>query len=208
MIEDELAPWVERHGWDPGAEAYGRLEVLMDLWTRYGGAMNLHGARTRGELVRHVQDGLETVLCARQATAIGPQTRWLDVGSGGGFPILVVVAVVGCVATAMEPRQKRAAFLELAFGAIESGSSRVSRSRIDGKTWHENAIVGHIGGDSGPFEVATARAVFSPADWLLLGRTCVARPGVVMVHGAAADLPPANATIEGTFSPIHAYCFT
>ena len=205
VIADELAPWVERHGWDPGAEAYARLTVLMDLWQRYGEVMNLHGARTREELVRHVQDGLETALCAARAFGVTPETRWLDVGSGGGFPALVVAAAVGCALTAVEPRQKRAGFLEMAFGAIESKSSRVIRARLGDSTWNEEAAGGEDWRVAGGYTVASARAVWSPAEWLERGTKLVSRPGVVMVHGALRRDP--REFVDGTFSRIEAYLY-
>jgi 16S rRNA (guanine527-N7)-methyltransferase len=210
VVEDELRPWVERHGWDPGADAYARLGVLLDLWARYGSAINLHGARTREDLVRHVQDGLETALCVQRAMAVVPATRWLDVGSGGGFPALVVAASLPCAMTAVEPRQRRASFLELAFAAIESKSSRVIRARFGGSTWNQERIAGLAGADASRFEVASARAVWPHAAWLELGKTLVARPGFVVVHGAISPeiaLIP-HIEVAGTFSPIRAYCFT
>jgi 16S rRNA (guanine527-N7)-methyltransferase len=206
VIEEELGPWVERHGWDPGPDAYARLAILMELWTRYGAVMNLHGARTRAELVRHVQDGLETGLCARRAIEIDAATRWLDVGSGGGFPALVVAATLPCGVTATEPRQKRASFLELALGAVELKSSRVIRARIDASTWNENAAAGVDMAHREPFRVVSSRAVFTPAVWLELGKALVARPGIVVVHGAVAEQP--RVEIAGTFGPIAAHCFT
>jgi 16S rRNA (guanine527-N7)-methyltransferase len=206
VIADELAPWVERHGWDPGAEAYARLTVLLDLWQRYGEVMNLHGARSRDELVRHVQDGLETALCATRAFRVTPETRWLDVGSGGGFPALVVSASMGCPVTAVEPRQKRAGFLELAFGSIESRSSRVIRARLGDSTWNKEALNGQSGRSDVEFEVASARAVWGPAEWLERGINLVSRPGVVVVHGEVGRDP--RAVIDGTFSRIEAYRFT
>jgi 16S rRNA (guanine527-N7)-methyltransferase len=206
VIADELAPWVERHGWDPGADAYARLTVLMGLWQRYGEVMNLHGARTRDDLVRHVQDGLETALCAAKTCTLTAETQWLDVGSGGGFPALVVAAATGCAMTAVEPRQKRAGFLELAFAAIESKSSRVIRARLEDSTWNEE-FGGSMDGRCGrPFCVATARAVWAPAEWLELGKNLVSRPGAVIVHGIAGRDP--RAFVDGTFSRIEAYCFT
>lgn len=202
VIEEELGPWVERHGWNPGADAYARLAVLVDLWLRYGAAMNLHGARTRGDLVRHVQDGLETALVAGRALAIAAETTWLDVGSGGGFPALVVAATLPCRVVAVEPRQKRASFLELAFGAIECGSSRVVRARYGDPTWEESVLGGVVTGSHSAFSIASARAVWPPAEWLEVGKRIVAAPGIVVVHGAIDA--KFEARIEGTFGPITA----
>jgi 16S rRNA (guanine527-N7)-methyltransferase len=210
VIGDVLAPWVERHGWDPGGDAWARIETLVELWERYGAAMNLHGAKTRDALLRHVQDGLETALCARRATEVSAETRWLDVGSGGGFPALVVAATLPCAVIAVESRQRRASFLDLAFSAIERGSSRVIRGRFDATTWNENVVSGLLDSVGGRISIASSRALFSPAEWLEQGRNVVSARGVVVVH--ARDRAPEDehlvCTVSGTLGLIAAYCFT
>ncbi len=173
---------MERHSWTLSEAALARLEVLLEHWLRYGAVMNLTGARTRQELLPHLRDGLETALCVRRVRAVDAETRWIDIGSGGGFPGLVVGAVLPCQLWLVEPRQKRAAFLELASRAIERSSIVVNRERFERSTWGEKAANGFIRPAIGEFQVASARAVFEPAKWSEMGRDVVESGGHVVLH--------------------------
>ncbi len=161
--------------------ALGRLMTLCSLWLRYGRAMNLVGARDEASLLPHLGDGLATVACAQRCLSLGPQTRWLDVGSGGGFPALIVAAVTPCAVTLVEPRQKRAGFLELALGSIVD-NGRVIRARADDVTWDENASERDKSRYKASFGVASSRAVFAPDVWLGFGEKLVMEGGVLLAH--------------------------
>ena len=161
--------------------ALDRLMALCSLWLRYGRAMNLVGARDEASLLPHLGDGLATVACAQRCLPLTEQTRWLDVGSGGGFPALIVAAVTPCALTLVEPRQKRASFLELALGSIVD-NGRVIRARADDVTWDENASEHERGRYKASFSVATSRAVFAPDAWLEFGEKLVMDGGVLLAH--------------------------
>jgi 16S rRNA (guanine527-N7)-methyltransferase len=157
--------------------ASDRLAELTRLWRAYAPAINLIGAHEPDELVAHVADGLATVACAAAAVSLEPTARWVDVGSGAGLPGLVVAAVVGCELTLVEPRQRRAAFLELAVAAI-GRKAVVSRGRIDEKTWDEKRAEQLVSPMKFPCTVASARAVFEPGRWVELGEKLVMDGGV------------------------------
>lgn len=103
---------------------------------------------------------------------------WLDVGSGAGFPGLVVAAMLEVDLWLVEPRAKRATFLELALRAIE-GSGQVYEGRL------EAFEAGPGRGLLQSFTVASARAVFSPEEWLRRGRPWVRGGGWVIVEAHA-----------------------
>lgn len=173
---------MEARGWPLERAALERLETLLDLWVRYGAVMNLSGARTRRELLPHVIDGLDTAWLVREVIGLGPGVRWLDLGSGGGFPALVVAAVGDCSMMLLEPRQKRSSFLELALRSIGRGSIAVQTARFDRATWGQEAANGFIGVVEGGVRVVSARAVWAPQEWLEVAHHVLGNDGHVVVH--------------------------
>jgi 16S rRNA (guanine527-N7)-methyltransferase len=171
-----------------------RLETLCELWNRYARSMNLTAATSESELSGHIVDGLDCLACA-SACGVGPTGRWLDVGSGGGFPGLVVAAASGFDVTLVEPRQKRAAFLELAARAIKRSSTGVFRARWGDSTWNEKVVGETLEGGRCVFRVASARAVFRPAEWLEKGMHVVHPGGVVLVHLSHVAVSPQPASV-------------
>lgn len=163
------------------AAAVDRLILLRGLWLAQGRAINLTGAGSDDALVDHVGDGLATVACAQRLTTLEPKTRWIDVGSGGGFPALVVAAVTSVRLLLVEPRQRRAAFLEFALASI-GNKSDVLRCRINDATWHEYASRNSLHPDSTTISIASSRAVFAPETWLEVGDKLVMHGGFVVVH--------------------------
>jgi 16S rRNA (guanine527-N7)-methyltransferase len=160
---------------------WARLAQLVALWRRYGRAVNLVGATSEDAIAAHVEEALVTLACASRAVPLGPGTGWIDVGSGGGFPGLVVAAFTPCALHLVEPRQKRAAFLELALSTIGK-QAVVSRARIDGATWNQSASEQELDWIKGPYWIATSRATFAPDAWLALGEKLVTNGGVVIAH--------------------------
>jgi 16S rRNA (guanine527-N7)-methyltransferase len=183
VIEHELGAVAGELGLAIDAEAWARLDALVELWLRYGRAINLTAARTRVEVARHVHDGLATAAVVERARPLRAETRWLDVGSGAGFPALVVAAIRPVAMVLVEPRERRAAFLELAARVGACGPIDVRRERVALSTWRERGAIGKLEPDFLDFHVLSSRAVFPAAAWLDLGveRAC---PGaIVVVHG-------------------------
>jgi 16S rRNA (guanine527-N7)-methyltransferase len=198
MLREALEPDLVRGGARIEDAQWTRLETLVELWRRYARAMNLTGTVSDAALVDHVHDAVATVLCARRASGIEHPGPWIDVGSGGGFPGLVVAALVEAPLVLVEPRAKRAAFLELATRAISRGDVGVKRARIERVTWNENAFNREIEQYKMPFMIASARAVWGPAEWLEVGMNLVETGGHVVVHVARTDEGGLDETPEHT----------
>lgn len=180
---------MEMRGWTLPSDGLERLETLVGLWLRYGVVMNLSGARTRAELIPHILDGLDTAWIVRGSVPDTSALRWLDFGSGGGFPGLVVGAVLDCELRLLEPRQKRAGFLELACGAIGRGSIGVRRARFERATWGENPLSGFIRRENARNTVLSARAVWAPSEWLEVARHVAPEGAHVVMHLSAGNPP-------------------
>jgi len=195
-------------GVELGADAVDRLLELVGLWRAYAPAINLVGAHDEASMVAHVADGLATVACAAKLVALVEPTTWLDVGSGAGLPGLVVAATTPCRLALVEPRHRRAAFLELALATI-GREVPVIRARIDDRTWTEIHAKQEISAAISQICVASARAVMAPEEWLALGDKLVMDGGVVIAHERPEQDPPPGrepaATVVWGRSKIVAY---
>lgn len=163
---------------------WDRLDGLGRQWLRFGRAMNLSGAKDLPALAVQIWEGLEVVALAKGLGCTEGQ-RWIDVGSGAGFPGLLVAACLPVSVVLVEPRERRAAFLELMMGELRS-RGQVVRGRLEdgGVEDAKGSLVGER------FEWASARAVFSPEEWLRRSRVLLKEGGVTVVHLHRGDADP------------------
>lgn len=103
----------QRHGVEAGVsrETFQRLESIVGLLIKWQPTINLVAPASLPQVwSRHVADSLQLVSLA-PATV----TRWVDLGSGGGFPGLVVAAALaerpGAAVHLVESDTRKAAFL-------------------------------------------------------------------------------------------------
>lgn len=91
-------------------ETRDRLNIIVEQLRKWQPRINLVAQSTMDEIeTRHIADSL-------QLAALAPDARhWVDLGSGGGFPGLVVAAVLaetpGATTTLIESNAKKCAFL-------------------------------------------------------------------------------------------------
>ena len=110
-------------------ETADRLDRFVDLLLSWQQRINLIASSTEAQLwTRHVADSL-------QLLALAPQARvWVDLGSGGGFPGLVIACALAETAGAhvhlVESNTKKAAFLREA-GRVTGAPVSVHASRIE-----------------------------------------------------------------------------
>ncbi|MGR3320542.1 MAG: 16S rRNA (guanine(527)-N(7))-methyltransferase RsmG [Pseudooceanicola sp.] len=106
-----------------------RLEIHARLLEQWNPRINLVSAATLGDLwARHIEDSLQLAEMAQT------DAHWTDLGSGGGFPGLVIAAVhaevPGFRMTLIESDQRKAVFLRTV--AREAGLPvRVETKRIE-----------------------------------------------------------------------------
>jgi 16S rRNA (guanine527-N7)-methyltransferase len=127
-------------------ETIERLEKHRRLLADWSGRMNLVGPRELDAFWRrHALDSAQLVALAPQAK------RWADLGSGAGFPGLIVAAFLAGQPDAavhlVESTGKKAAFLR-AVAEEADLSVKVFNQRIE-----------VFGAGEGPYDVVTARAV-------------------------------------------------
>ena len=105
MNEDQARDWaVERFG----ADAAARIDWFLDRVVVENDQQNLISPSTIGTIwSRHAVDSAQLIPLADRADG-----QWIDIGTGGGFPgMIVAIAWPGRVAL-VEPRKKRAEFLQ------------------------------------------------------------------------------------------------
>ncbi|HET6276030.1 MAG TPA: 16S rRNA (guanine(527)-N(7))-methyltransferase RsmG [Candidatus Cybelea sp.] len=102
--ERELEALIEETGLDSAVRMrlarYGALVLAANR------RLNLTGAKTPAELAEHVRDSLTVIPYVRE--------RYVDVGSGAGFPAIPIALVTGLEVTLIEATAKKAHFLERA----------------------------------------------------------------------------------------------
>ncbi|MGZ5877001.1 MAG: 16S rRNA (guanine(527)-N(7))-methyltransferase RsmG [Bradyrhizobium sp.] len=128
-------------------ETEARLDRYAELLTEWQAKTNLVAPSTLPTLwTRHISDSL-------QLMALAPTARiWADLGSGGGFPGVVLACALaetsGAMVHLVERNAKKAAFLREALRITNSPG-----------TVHPADIVDTVDRLSGPVDCVTARAV-------------------------------------------------
>lgn len=113
MTEDDGKAWVTERFGDERAE---RLGAFLDMVVAEAPHQNLIAPSTIESIwVRHAVDSLQLVSMA------GDGARWIDIGTGGGFPGLAVAIVAPVRMVLVEPRRRRADFLRLCVARLGLG---------------------------------------------------------------------------------------
>jgi len=158
-------------------ETEARLAVFVDLLDRWRMKTNLIAASTFPSVwTRHIAD-------SAQLAALAPEARrWVDMGSGAGFPGLVIAiglaGVPGAIVHCIESDQRKCAFLREAARATGAAAA-IHAARVE--AIDPDAI--------GPVDAVTARA-FAPLPLTLK----LARPWTE--RGAVAVFPRGESARE------------
>jgi 16S rRNA (guanine527-N7)-methyltransferase len=156
---------------DVSRETFERLLAYEQLFMKWSKSFNLASPATLHEFwSRHVLDS------AQLFTIKEPKGTWLDIGSGGGLPGVVIAIMMASQTNAhvhlIESNGKKAAFLRTAL--LETGAAgTVHLSRIEDAPKLISAV-----------DIVTARAVSSlgnlfelTSPWLLKGATALFHKG-------------------------------
>jgi 16S rRNA (guanine527-N7)-methyltransferase len=156
------------------------LAVHRDLLERRRHSMNLVGP---GPLDEHYDDAREAL------TGLNATGTWADLGSGAGFPGIVLAAMYPNAAVDLvDRRQKRCTFLE---AVLLEAPPRDAPLRV---LCADTADL-----PDGAYDGLTARALAEPAEVVAIADRLLAPNGrvVLFLQGASAYEPPAGWTITG-----------
>ncbi|MBW2241017.1 MAG: 16S rRNA (guanine(527)-N(7))-methyltransferase RsmG [Deltaproteobacteria bacterium] len=150
-------------------EALGRYAESLDSWNQ---RIRLTGAGSiEAILAEHVADALPLLAHLPH----GP-FRMLDVGSGGGFPAIVLALLrPDAQITMVEPIGKKHAFLRAMVRELPLPNSEAVQARIDRLSTEDD------------FDVAISRATWPIAEWLSRARPGLL-PGRRILGQTGADL--------------------
>jgi len=112
MTEEQAQDWLRRQGWWDG-EAGQRLRQLAALVLEEADRQNLISAASRAEIwARHMVDSAQLLTLAQGRA--DDASHWVDLGTGAGFPGLVVACLRKAPISLVEMRPLRVTFLERA----------------------------------------------------------------------------------------------
>jgi 16S rRNA (guanine527-N7)-methyltransferase len=156
-------------------EIESRLDAYVDLLVQWQAKTNLVASSTLPNLwTRHISDSLQLLRLAPKAKI------WIDLGSGGGFPGVVLACAMadtpGAMVHLVERNAKKAAFLREAL-RITAAAGRV----------HLTDIGDSVDSFPGPVDCVTARAV-APLHQLLGFAEPMLRNGAMALFPKGQDV--------------------
>jgi 16S rRNA (guanine527-N7)-methyltransferase len=155
-----IASWLEERHLD--VTKAPELEAFVELFATWNQRINLSAARERPEIEEHVLDSLAVV------PHLHARPRVLDVGSGGGFPVVVAaICLPTAHFTALEPVHKKHAFLRTAARTLDLENFEPLSERLED----------HLVRD---YDATMSRATFDLDAWLRRGLEHVRVGGVVL----------------------------
>ena len=171
---------------DVSRETLVRLEEFVQLLARENERQNLVSRGTLETVwTRHILDSAQLLRLAPN-----PEATWLDLGTGAGFPGLIIALLHPGPVTLVEERKKRVEFLHQA-AEILGIQNRVSIRCIKAERF-----------ESPPFDVISARA-FAPLERLfaLSHSFSTAKTRWILPKGrnAASELEAAKGSWHGSF---------
>jgi len=150
-------------------ETFERLQAFEQLFLKWNRSINLAAPSTLDDVWRrHILDSAQLARIAPAAT------RWVDLGSGGGFPGLVLAFLLaerpGASVDLVESNRKKASFLQSVIGQFDL-PARVVAKRID----HSYGLVFTP-------EIVTARALAALPNLLDLSAPWLAKGARALFH--------------------------
>ncbi|MFA6116523.1 MAG: RsmG family class I SAM-dependent methyltransferase [Sphingomonas sp.] len=111
MTEEDAKAWIRDRF---GAVGEGRMAELARIVVDEASRQNLIAPSTLDAIwARHIVDSAQLIGLADDV-----EGDWLDIGTGAGFPGLVVAALTARRTILVEPRKRRVEFLQSAAGAL------------------------------------------------------------------------------------------
>jgi 16S rRNA (guanine(527)-N(7))-methyltransferase RsmG len=186
---ERVARWLGETTLKPRDGFLERIEEMAATLALWGARTNLTAdASDPAEIAFHVIDSLAPIAFAEGADleslneALAEGSSALDLGSGAGFPGLVLAAAFEARFTLAESRRKRASYLQVA--AHEMGLESVA---IEQRRTRPESIA------SGLYDLVTARAFGARTELCEIAAAAL-RPGGILLLYASADQMPGGSS--------------
>jgi 16S rRNA (guanine527-N7)-methyltransferase len=185
MTEDEARDWVAQRFGEVAAE---RLERFGEMVVAENEHQNLIAPATVPQIwTRHLLDSAQLFRFA------SGRADWLDIGTGAGFPGMVIAMLSDLPVTMVEPRARRVEFLMTAAARLTLDNVTVVRARAEALPPR-------------PYDVISARAVAPLAELLTITRHLRGHSTRLVFprgRGGATDVDLARAHWQGMFHVEH-----
>lgn len=160
MTEDDAHDWVIRN-W--GSVVHDQLAAFATMVVEENERQNLISPSTIATIwTRHIVDSLQLARFADDKPGL-----WLDVGSGAGFPGLVLAIAGRTPMMLVEPRRRRAEFLGRCTYAFGLEQVQVTASKVEQVTTVANVISARAVGTVENLLRAAAHCSTDHTRWLL-----------------------------------------
>ena len=168
-LKSALAEGISALGLSLGQEAQKQLLDYMALIQKWNKVYNLTALRDSHEiLTHHLLDSLSAIGPLMQQTrSLDGAFSFLDVGSGGGLPgVVIAICCPGVKVTCVDAVSKKAAFVQQVAASLKLGNLKGIHARVETL--------------SGPFDVIGSRAFASLPDFVNWSSGALADGGVWM----------------------------
>jgi len=153
---------------------------FLDRITKFAETLALWGARTNltahpddpVEIAFHVLDSLMPIVLGSLADAFNKAARVLDVGSGAGFPGLVLASASEAHFVLVEARRKRASFLQSAIVEMGLSNVTVAQKRLAPADLNQE------------FDIAVTRALGPAADFYAISAAALTKNGIAILYAS------------------------
>ena len=181
-VRAQLAPALSAIGViAKNSEFLDRIERFAAMLALWGPKINLTAHPSDpDEIVFHVFDSIIPVSLVVNSKILrlggfDRERRFLDIGSGAGFPGLVIASAINAHVILVESRRKRASFLNEAIIEMGLRNAHVETMRAESLDVRDG------------FDLMTARAVGSPVDMFKLAGRALHPGGVLMLYISGAQ---------------------
>lgn len=156
-----------------------RIEKLAATLVIWGSRMNLTAhPDDPAEMAFHIVDSLMPLILADRAPALrealAPHKRVIDLGSGAGFPGLVLAAASDALFTLCESRRKRASFLSVAAAEMGLKNVAIKPIRATPESFRE-------------FDLVVARAVGDLQQLYRIAAPALRTGGLILLYASQAQ---------------------
>jgi 16S rRNA (guanine527-N7)-methyltransferase len=186
-VRDRVARWLLETTLEPREGFLERIEKMAATLALWGAHTNLTAdASDPAEIVFHVIDSVAPMAFAsgvnREAleAVLAQGASALDLGSGAGFPGLVLAAAFKARFTLSETRRKRASYLQVAAHEMDLENIVVEQRRMS------------AGSIARSFDLVTARAFGTSAELYEIASAALRPDGILLLYASADQVLDAS----------------
>jgi 16S rRNA (guanine527-N7)-methyltransferase len=184
-VRERVARWLRQTTLHPRDGFLERIEKMAATLTLWGGHTNLTAnSSDPAEIAFHIIDSLSPIAFAPDANrealdaALAEGANALDLGSGAGFPGLVLAAAFDAQFTLVEARRKRASYLQVAAHEMDLRKVAIEQRRATARSVADR------------FDLLTARAFGTSAELYEIAAAALRPGGILLLYASAEQTQP------------------